>query len=139
VSDLDKLIHAAEKQQRERTTAAGSRTLQGGTKQTRKQSIRGWIAAGVVMAALFWVLGRSLLPISEEIVRADLNDALDTAQSAVEAYHTDNDTLPERVPLAALSQLVTLEPTGGGCRLSLFMNGMMLSRDVVLPTGDETD
>lgn len=129
MSDLEKLIAAAEEQQRNQKIKARSRDLTGGEKSTRNLVVVGWIVVGVVMAVILAGLVREFLPISENVVRADLNATLDAAASAVEDYRTASGVLPDRVPAPALANLVKFEVIDGGYRLSVSMNGMTMVRD----------
>jgi len=104
----------------------------------RKSTLATWIALLVLVAAVSTAMVVSFMPVSEKTIRTDLNTALDAAQSAVESYYAVNSTIPDRVPSAALSQIILLERTDSGCRLRLTMNGIAMSRDVLLPASQNT-
>lgn len=129
MSDIDKLISAANKEQQTKKQQARLRKPESGLGPARKASKLWWIALVAIYAVALFNLARPFLPISEDITRSELNAVLDAAQSSVEEYLRVNGQLPDRVPATALTGMVRFEPVGDGYRLSASMNGVTLSRD----------
>jgi hypothetical protein len=134
MTDLDQLISAASEEQSHRLSRKEGASPSGATRVTQKRQtgLKVLLAVLVVVAVVLGV-AQSFKPMSEKSIRTDLDAALSAAQAAVEDYYAVNEKLPDRVPSMALAQLVILEPIPGGCRLSLMMNGIAMSRDVLLP------
>ncbi len=129
MSDIDKLIAAADKDQQTKKQKARLRKSENGLGLTRKASKLWWIALVVILAVALFNLAPHFLPVSEDVARSELSAALDAAQSSVEWYLRVNGQLPDRVPAIALAGMVQYELVGDGYRLSATMNGVTLSRD----------
>ncbi len=135
MSDLDRLIAEAEREQHARKSKSRVRSSAAETFGAQFKKVGKWVSAAAALVIVLVIVGLWAKPISEEVIRSDLDRVLNAAQSAVEAYAAENKALPDRVPLAALSNLVALESTDVGYRLRLSMNGMTRVRDLPLPVG----
>ena len=129
MGEIDELIAAASEEQRTRKHKSQTHYRPTGPTSRRKFSMLGWLALVVISVALFFATAQMILPVSKDAIQADLNAALDAAHDAVAEYHRLNVSLPTRVPVTALANLVHFERTGSGYRLSASLNGMTLSRD----------
>jgi len=129
MSDIDDLIAAASDEQRSRHLKIQSQRQVPQRNTNGKRTLSGWLALVVLVVALGYIVVQVFMPVSQADIRTDLNTALDAAHDTVEAYRRVNGRLPERIPAAALANLVHFEQRNGGYRLSASLNDMSLSRE----------
>jgi uncharacterized membrane protein YukC len=128
MSDLEKLIAKADEEVRAKKQQAHSTHRASRTVSSQKFNLVGWIGVGVILCAALVAISLSVMPVSKQAIRADLEATLTAAHDTVEEYRRINGRLPERIPVTALAGLVRFEPTNGGYRLSTTINDMTLSR-----------
>ena len=129
MSDIDELISAADKEQKNRQFSAQSIQKRNRSEIVSKVTKLRWVMLVAIFIVALISIAIPLMPISERIIRADLNTTLDTAQSAVEKYRKVNGQLQDRVPSALLATLVEYERFEEGYRMSITMNGVTISRE----------
>ena len=128
MSDLDKLIAKANEDVRTKKQQVYSTRRATMAPSSQKLNLVGWIGVGIIICVALFAISVTLMPVSKQAIRTDLEATLAAAHDTVEEYRRINGRLPERIPVTALASLVHFEPSNGGYRLSTTINGMTLSR-----------
>ncbi len=74
-------------------------------------------------------LRRQLFGVSQATTQLEAQAVLKSARAAVEQHRKETGALPDRVPLAALEALVTLEHTGTDYQLKIVLDGKTWTMD----------
>ena len=86
----------------------------------------------VALAVLFAQgpeLRRQIFGVPQAAIQLQAESVLNAARAAVEQYRKTNGSLPDRVPLAALDAMVTMEPSDSNYQLTLVLDGKAWQMD----------
>ncbi len=87
------------------------------------------LVALVVLFAQGAELRRQIFGVPQAAIQLQAEGVLNAARTAVEQYRKTNGSLPDRVPLAALDAMVSLEPSDGNYQLTVVLDGKAWQMD----------